>query len=166
MIGTIPVRLTSVLSMVAMLVAGVLPAGAWAECGCAPGGCGTGSAKAACCSVEQHPTHSQCCEAAASLPIPANAKCCCTAVVPRACSQSDTHHAGGGCECSPSRPSQAPANNPSTIAAGQPGISGALPPWTTSPLCFELKQASSSPTDVLLNAPPVPLRELYCVWRI
>lgn len=163
MIRSIPIRLTSALSMVVMLVAGALPAGAWAECGCAPGGCGKSSAQAGCCSVEQQPIHSQCCEAAPSQPT--TAKCCCTAPAPRACSHSEAHRTGSGCECSPSRPSQAPATNPSTIAVGKPIVSGALPPWAASPLCFDLDLASSLPTDALLNAPPVPLRELYCVWR-
>jgi hypothetical protein len=45
-------------------------------------------------------------------------------------------------------------------------LNGGLPLWAGTPLCFDLKLASLLTTDAPLSAPPVPIRELYCVWRI
>jgi hypothetical protein len=166
MIGTFQIRLTSALSTLAMLVVGIAPSSALAECGCAPGGCAAlKSPKSGCCSTaDERPAPKQCCEVPQSHAAPA--KCCCTMVAPRTCSLSEQHRTSGGCECSPSRPSQAPAHNPSKTSVAKSSFSGELPPWANAPLCFDLNSALSLPTNAFLNTPPVPFRELYCVWRI
>jgi hypothetical protein len=163
MIAHICNRLTAAVTVLATLIVAVLPGGAWAECGCVAGGCTAEGATSSCCSQTQPSAQENCCAPELHA---AQVKCCCTDLGARICSTSDRQHRGSGCKCLPSSPSQAPAQNPATSFESKAGSASDAPLWLAAPLCFDLNVASLLATDVILHAPPIPLRELYCVWRI
>jgi hypothetical protein len=162
MIGAIPIRLNSLVGVLATLMLGIAPASAWAECACASGSCGAGEPSGCCSTAQEQPAPKSCCEGVELLAAPA--KCCCTSAIPRACSSGEQHRTSGDCECSLSRPP--PAQNPQATSMAEWSVSDELPPWANAPLCFDLRSASSLSTNPFLSTPPIPFRELYCVWRI
>jgi hypothetical protein len=96
---------------------------------------------------------------------PSKSGCCCTQLTATACSHADSRIAGSGCECSPVRPSQAPAQPVVPGSESKLVATAELPLWAASPVALDLS-SSLLTTDLALHAPPIPLRELYCVWRI
>jgi len=153
-------RLTAALNVLATFVVAVWPGNALAQCGCGPDGCGA-NATTGCCSAPPKPQAALCCEAPRSAP----QHCCCIANTPATCSHEAANSAELGCECSPARPA-APAQ-PSAPDFGSKVIStSALPLWAETLPDFNLSTSPSLLADVALHAPPIPLRELYCVWRI
>lgn len=162
-VGFVPTRPTAALNVLVTLFVACLPGNAWASCACAPGGCGS-AATASCCSQEA-PAAQSCC--AAPVAAPSKSECCCTQPAATACSHSDSRTAGSGCECSPARPSQAPAQPVVPSSESKLVATAELPPWAAPVFALDLNALSSAATvDRALHAPPVPLRELYCIWRI
>jgi hypothetical protein len=118
-----------------------------------------------CCTQEELPAAKEsCCIAPVAS---GKSGCCCTQLTATVCSHADSRIAGSGCECSPVRPSQAPAQPVVPGSESKLVATAELPLWAASPVALDLSLSSSlSTTDLALHAPPIPLRELYCVWRI
>lgn len=158
-------RLTAAINVVATLLVAVLPANAWAVCACGPSGCGTGSEASCCSTQEAEPAAPSCC--ATELLAASTPQCCCTDRTATACSHSEAGStAQGGCECLPGRADPFPAQPATPFSGPQLVADGELSLWASVLPTFELTLTSTLSTDLVLHAPPIPFRELYCVWRI
>jgi len=159
------IRLIAALNVLATLIGALVPVSATGECLCAPGGCGSARSPASsCCAAteRQSPHGKHCCDASTSHVVPAS--CCCTQVLPKPCLMGEQH--ASGCECSPAWPANPAAKIESSLSRSEQESAAQPPLWAVTPLCFNLNVVSPLATDMHLHATPIPLRELYCVWRI
>lgn len=162
MFSAVFIRRFAIFNVLVMLTAASLPAGAAAQCACAPGGCSS-LPKAGCCSAGEKPQTKSCCSQAKPAP---KQHCCCTDLTGTKCSHEANNAVDNGCECSPVRPDQPPAQTPAPTLTAKVVATAILPPWADTFLHLDLKAWSPKAADLALHAPPIPLRELYCVWRI
>jgi len=163
MLNSLSMRLTAALNVLVTFALAALPANVLAQCSCTPGGCGS-ARNSGCCSAAEQPLTKSCC--AAPEPSVAKQSCCCTDFTATSCSHLQNQSGGQSCECSPGWPGQSPAD-PSSPTFGPKSVpTSELPFWATTILTIDLSASSSRTTDLALHAPPIPLRELYCVWRI
>jgi hypothetical protein len=158
-------RRTAWLSAFTALVVAVLPSTAWANCQCGPDGCGKGPASSSCCSVENGETDkplSSCCAAKIAEVV---STCCCTQPHISIVCQHGEPAAQSDCECSPGRSNQEPAQQAPAIKLSLFEVS-TLPLWAVVPPLVHDLDMSPRATDAAAFAPPIPVRELYCVWLI
>lgn len=153
------------LASVLLTLVTVLPSSTWAHCACDSGICGAANtSEAQSCCGEKH-------KAAASEES-AHDACCCTQ--PHLGSNCRSSFASDGetgressaqeCGCSPSQPVQPLTSERSTSAHVLPDF-GALACVAILPPAVELQLSPSDWAASLIHAPPVPVRERFCVWR-
>lgn len=158
-------RPTSFLSVLATLVVAVLSPTAWARCECGPSSCGQSSA-GSCCGQSEKETAGCCAQDVATRDVELQQGCCCTSVSAAACTTHGEQLGSEalGCECSPTRPVDVPvlpASSENYRAAEQP-----LPMWLVPSVPpVDLSLSSRESAALSFHSPPLPLRELYCVWR-
>jgi hypothetical protein len=165
---------TTLACVLASLAAAVLPPSTWASCSCGPAACGQGEAGASCYSGDSQQSQSVACCTQETANV--ESSCCCTGLTGTFACRTDggrrgrifaagilEEHGAQGCECSPVRPDPLPAQpvfpvNAAEVVDFLAWSPAAMPP----PLEFNL---SSLDAAASFHSPPIPWRELYCVWR-